>query len=339
MHISVIIPVYNAASTVSAAVDSVLSQAYPGVEVILVDDGSTDDSPVICDAIAAAFPSVKVIHKDNGGVSSARNAGLSAAAGDHVMFLDSDDILTPDSLRLMAVEEADLVLAGFRKITDARVTEVNVPEKHAVYAGLEDMNLFLDDVIGEKDCFLLNSSCFKLYRRSLITGQDLKFDESLRYGEDKMFVFSYLLYASSAAVVPQPVYDYIIRKESLSSDVTSDSHISQILTLLEKYTLLLSELRDRYPGSGRLADLYHVDVVCRYVFRILTCFCMDRSAYADPQVIETLYGYMSEDKALSVFGVRPGQILNVILYKIGSPRFSAGFYSLVSSIFRYIDFR
>lgn len=334
MRISVIIPVYNAASTLHATVESVLAQDCPDVEIILVDDGSVDDSPLICDDICSSASSVKVIHKENGGVSSARNAGLSVASGDYVMFLDSDDMLRPGSLRLMGGYDSDLVLAGFRKVLDGKVTEVNVPRESAMYEGVEEMSGFLDDVIGEKDCFLLNSSCFKLYRRSIVEEYGLRFDEALRYGEDKMFVFRYLLYASSATTVPEVVYDYIIRSESLSSDVTSDSHVSQILMLLEQYTGVLTELQARYAGSVKLKALYHVDVVCRYVFRILTCFCRNTSEHCNPEVLALLYRYMGEDRKLSVFSVRPAQIPNVILYRFGNPRFSVRVYSFVSRILR-----
>ena len=101
MNISVVIPVYNAAATVRNSVKSLLSQDYEGLEIILVNDGSTDDSGCVCDDLAAEYEEVKVIHKPNGGVSSARNAGLDAASGEYVMFLDSDDVLRQGALRLM----------------------------------------------------------------------------------------------------------------------------------------------------------------------------------------------------------------------------------------------
>lgn len=339
MRISVIIPVFNASSTVSSAVESILSQNCPDVEIILVDDGSTDSSLQVCDSLASASSCVKVLHKPNGGVSSARNLGLESATGDYVMFLDSDDLLKPDSLRIMSGFDADMILAGFEKVIDGSVCERTVPSVSGVFRGVGEMNSFFDSVIGEKECFLLNSSCFKLYRRSLIADNGLRFDESLKYGEDKMFVFTFLQYASSAAAVPHVVYDYIVRDESLSSDLTSDGHVSQILLLLERYTVLLAKLRKRYADSSRLASLYHVDAVCRYVFRILTCFCMNRSVHMNVKTIETLYGYMAEDDRLSLFKVRPAQIPNVLLFKLGSPRFSAVFYSFVSRISRYISFR
>lgn len=101
VNISVIIPVYNAGRTLIRAVDSILMQEYESMEVVLVDDGSTDDSAVLCDELASQEPRVRVIHKENGGVSSARNAGLEVAEGEYVMFLDADDVIRPDSLSMM----------------------------------------------------------------------------------------------------------------------------------------------------------------------------------------------------------------------------------------------
>ena len=95
--VSVIVPVYNAEKYLSECVDSILAQTLRDIEVLLVDDGSTDGSPVLCDNYAKKDPRIKVIHKANGGVSSARNMGLSIASGDYFAFVDSDDIIDKNS--------------------------------------------------------------------------------------------------------------------------------------------------------------------------------------------------------------------------------------------------
>ena len=97
-RLSVIIPVFNSQTTLHRCVDSVLSQNISGMEVILVDDGSTDNSPAMCDALAARYDSVHVIHRPNGGLSAARNTGIDAAKGEWITFIDSDDALAPDTL-------------------------------------------------------------------------------------------------------------------------------------------------------------------------------------------------------------------------------------------------
>ena len=339
MNISVVIPVYNAAATVRNSVKSLLSQDYEGLEVILVNDGSTDDSGRVCDDLAAEYEEVKVIHKPNGGVSSARNAGLDAASGEYVMFLDSDDVLRQGALRLMEPSGADMVMGGFEKVVDGRAAEVHLPRAKAEYEGRDGIIRFLDDNIGEKDCYMLNSSCFKLYRRELLVRHGHRFDESLSYGEDKIFVFGFLRHVESVVTVPEVVYEYLIQKESLSSDVSSDYHLSQILLLLKSYVPILAELCVRYGSSVRLSMLYHVDVVSRYVFRILSCFLMRPSALMTAGTMDELYAYMKADDRLNLRSVRPAQMLNVILFKSGNVRFSMKFYRFTSSIFRYIPFR
>ena len=339
MNISVIIPVYNSEDSIRNSVCSVLSQEYKDVEIILVDDGSTDSSALLCDELAASSESVKVIHKKNGGVSSARNAGLDAAQGFYVMFLDSDDVLSPDAFSKMMDYQADMIMGGFEKVVDGSVTEVHVPAAKEVYEGTSGISRFLDADITRKDCFLLNSSCFKLYRRSIIEDNGLRFDEGLSYGEDKIFVFGFLRFTESIATVPEVIYNYLIQKESLSTDVVSDRHLEQIFRLLAVYCPLLEELHPRYPESVRLRDLYHVDVVSRYVFRILTCFALRPSRLLTEENLSLLYSYISADKSLRLFGVRPGQVPNVLLYRIGSERFTKAFYSFTSSISRYISLR
>ena len=330
VNISVIIPVYNAGRTLIRAVDSILMQEYESMEVVLVDDGSTDDSAVLCDELASQEPRVRVIHKENGGVSSARNAGLEVAEGEYVMFLDADDVIRPDSLSMMYGKGWDMVLGGFAKLENLSIVESYVPDAMNEYRAVEEINAFLDSVIAKNHSYLLNSACFKLFRLSLIKENDLRFDEVLRYGEDKMFVFSFLCHTRRVRTVPEIVYDYILQPGSLSSDLVSDSHLSQIFGLMERYLPLLEALKQRYPVSVRLRDLYHVDFIGRYVCRILTVFARYRSEFMTKENIALLYSYMSADKDLGLFSIRPGQIVNILLYKIGKPSFTASVYRLTS---------
>ena len=332
--ISVIIPVYNASDTLDRCLCSVMDQTYDFFEVILVDDGSVDDSPAICDRYAEEDSRFRVIHKANGGVSSARNAGLQVAKGDFLMFLDADDVLSHDALEIMSSKDCDLIMGGFRKVAAGKIDYVRVPKYDKVYEGAMQLSVFLNDNIGRSDCFMLNSSCFKLYRRSLIHESGLKFDESLKYGEDKMFVFNFLKYISSARTVDKVVYDYIQVEDSLSSDVKSDAHIEQVFLLLKSYVPLLKELTERYPDSARLKELYHVDVVSRYVMRILTCYATRKTDLMTVDNISLLYSYMADDKELKMSSVRFKQIPNLLLQRIGKPRFTQRFYSFTSSICR-----
>ncbi len=334
VNVSVIIPVYNAGSTIIRAVDSVLMQEFDTVEVILVDDGSTDESGTLCDELALHDNRVKVIHKENGGVSSARNAGIGMAEGEYVMFLDADDALRLGSLSAIYRRGWDMVLAGFSRIEDMSVKDAYVPSGECEYCGADEMASFIDRTIDRRHSYLLNSSCFKLFSLSLIRDHSIRFDENLRYGEDKMFVFSILYHADKVRTVPEIIYDYILQPVSLSSDLTSDGHISQLFLLLELYCPLLELLKTKFPLSRKLEELYHTDVIGRYVCRILTVFARKESAHMTEENISRLYAYMSEDSRLGVFSVRPGQIINILLYKIGRPSFTLSVYRLTSRISR-----
>lgn len=119
--VSVIVPVYNAESTLRRCADSILEQSYPDLELILVDDGSKDASPLICDSYMQKDARVRVIHKPNSGASATRNLGIAEARGHYLQFVDSDDWLTPDATeKLVAAAEAhqaDLVIADFYRVS------------------------------------------------------------------------------------------------------------------------------------------------------------------------------------------------------------------------------
>lgn len=337
LKISVIIPVYNAADLLPRAVGSVLMQDFSDMEVILVDDGSTDDSAFVCDELAQSDMRVRVIRKSNGGVSSARNAGLDVAKGEYVMFLDADDAIGEDALSMMCQDEADFVLAGFEKSVDGKLTESYKPKNNFKYQGVRELCSFFDDVLPRENTYILNSACFKLFRRSILLEKNIRFVEGLSFAEDKLFVMSFLEHVQSVCTVSAVVYTYYIRHSSLSSDMVSDRHVCEIIRLLECYFPVLKNLEVRYAGSSRLMSLYHRDLVGRYVCRILGIFATRKSGMLTKDNVGLMYHYIKEDRDAGVFNLRLGQVPNMILYRIGNPGFTVNFYrftSFVASGFR-----
>jgi hypothetical protein len=227
-----------------------------------------------------------------------------------------------------------MILGGFAKLQEMSVVESYKPSAEMEYRDVNEVANFLDRTITRKHSYLLNSACFKLFRLSIIRDNGIRFDEELRYGEDKMFVFTFLSHVNKILTVPDIVYDYILQPESLSSDLTSDNHLSQLFLLLERYRPVLEVLKSRFPSSIRLAELYHVDFIGRYVCRILTVFARGKSSLMTESNISTLYSYMSEDNRLGLFSLRPGQIVNILLYKIGKPSFTMAFYRFTSMMSR-----
>lgn len=332
VKISVIIPVYNAADLLPRAVDSVLIQDFPAYEVILVNDGSTDESAHVCDDFAQQEQRVRVIHKENGGVSSARNAGIEAARGEYVMFLDADDAICYGSLDSMYSRGCDFVLAGFEKIEAGARTSSYCPSGDCIYTGIDGICRFFDKVLPKQNTYILNSACFKLFRRSILVSRGIRFVEGLSFAEDKIFVMSFLEHVDKVRTVPAAVYSYFIRQSSLSSNMNSDAHAEEIYKLLACYAPLLERLEIRYARSARITALYHRDLVGRYVCRVLGILAVRKSALLTDENISDLYTYIDGDRKAGVFSIRLGQVPNMILYKIGKPGLTRRFYRLTSSV-------
>ena len=332
MKISVVIPVYNAADYLARSVGSVLMQDFDDFEVILVNDGSTDDSAAVCDDFASNDMRVRVINKENGGVSSARNAGIEAACGEYVMFLDADDAIRDGALEKMYDKGCDFVLAGFEKVVDGVVSESYEPSSARSYSGAEQICRFFDNVLPRKNTYILNSACFKLFRRSILVQQNVRFVEGLSFAEDKIFVMTYLKHVDKVRTVSSVVYSYFLRSGSLSSDMKSDAHARQIFGLLNAYVPVLKDLEERFAQSERIMGLYHNDLVGRYVCRILGIFATRKSDLLTEDNISLLYSYIASDPSAGVFSLRFGQIPNMILYKLGNPSLTVKFYNFTSSL-------
>lgn len=203
--ISVIIPVYKAEAYVSTCINSVLTQSYPQLEILLVDDGSPDGCPAICDSYGKKDGRVRVIHKPNGGASSARNAGLEAAKGRYITFVDSDDMVAPNGLlhlwEALSRTGADYA-AGICRIQNSTVCKNPIDD---------EQYLSFDTQPREVLAYLTRAGSYspyaKLYKRDLI-GKGLRFDESLRCSEDALFIRQYLAKCHSMVLVPHVVYDY-----------------------------------------------------------------------------------------------------------------------------------
>ena len=194
--ISVIIPVYNAEKYLSKSVNSVLSQTYQRFEILLIDDGSTDQSPQMCDEYAAQYKNIHAFHKQNGGASTARNAGLENAKGEYIFFLDSDDWLEPNALETMIAtakrENADLVFCEAQAIDDEGKTELNghytYKEQYQTGNAYQIMLQMMDSKEFHVAIWML------LLDRKIITDNQLRFKEGIIY-ED--MIISYQFYCLS----------------------------------------------------------------------------------------------------------------------------------------------
>lgn len=214
LELSIIVPVYNVEEYLRECVDSILLQTFKNFELILVDDGSTDNSPAICDEYQTKDSRVKVIHKVNGGVSSARNSALSQAQGKWITFIDSDDFIAPEFIESLfkplsecAEDDIDLVHGGCSNYAEGKFIGFN--QKY-------------DDIIDDSAELLFNKVrgliVSKLFRLSLINGTaefPLRFDEKMRVAEDMAFTLDYILRVRRYAFVSECGYFY--RKDNVDS--------------------------------------------------------------------------------------------------------------------------
>lgn len=197
--ISVIVPVYNTAKYLASCVKSISEQSYENLEILLIDDGSTDQSPAICDELAKSDARIVVIHKANGGVSSARNLGLERANGEYIAFVDSDDSLSLDCFEKMMNKawqtQADCVFSG---VWDEKMNS-------EILSGLKTIE------------FIIYENKFggvwgKIYKKSLLNGINFALDEKV--GEDFSFLFDYFTKCDKVAFISENLYNYRVESDT-----------------------------------------------------------------------------------------------------------------------------
>ncbi|WP_296029137.1 glycosyltransferase family 2 protein [uncultured Treponema sp.] len=234
--LSVIIPVYNVEKYLSRCVDSVLNQTYKDFELILVDDGSLDNSPVICDGYKKKDSRVKVMHKENGGLSSARNAGLEICKGDYIFFIDSDDWLTDEKvleefISKAETENADFVYSFMNTATDKIQKEIRMSQR------------FKDN---DKLFFLSNpylfSACNKLYKNTLL--QFLQFVPG-RVNEDVDVIPLVFCSANKVSRLDKHTYNYYQNQESITRQSFSEKRFDMFKSVAHVYKNFIGTKKEK----------------------------------------------------------------------------------------------
>ena len=249
--ISVIIPVYGVEQYLPKCVDSVLGQTYRDLEVILVDDGSPDDCPALCDAYKKKDPRVRVIHKPNGGLSDARNAGLDAARGDIIGFVDSDDWIAPDmyeSLYAALLEhDADIAVCNFSYVNQRKNALCTAGVMHEMILENGDATkLLLEDSI------LQNYVWNKLYDARLWAG--IRFPVGQKF-EDINTTYKLFEKSRRCVLLPKVGYYYLVRQSGIVQSHSIRNEIDCVRAGLERY----EALKDKYPDCRNVmsASILH----------------------------------------------------------------------------------
>ena len=205
--VSVIVPVYNTEEFVERTLNSICVQTYKNIEIIVVNDGSTDNSEDVCLSIAKKDSRVRYIYKENGGVSSARNEGLKNAVGEYVLFCDSDDTWDDRLLEIVVGEiereNCDMVRFSYKSnsedvLPSYSIPELTVSEKEALITCFKDSGVSVN----------MSSCCWGIYRRSIIEKNNILFMNQLRTGEDSMFVLEYTMCCKQVKFISDRLYTY-----------------------------------------------------------------------------------------------------------------------------------
>ena len=191
--ISVIVPVYNVEKFIRKCLDSIINQTMEDLEIILVDDGSIDNSGIICDEYAKNDNRIVVIHKENGGVSSARNVGLNKAKGKFIAFIDSDDYVNDDYLEKLYNPNVDMVFCGIKHKKIERDIILNNEEEGIFNIKGNVINKLIDSRY-------INTVYSKMYINQIIQEHNIRFREDMPLGEDTVFIIDYIEYIKNIEV-------------------------------------------------------------------------------------------------------------------------------------------
>lgn len=241
MKFSIILPIYNVEAYLQECVDSILKQTYNDYEIILVNDGSTDGSPKLCDELAAKYDCIKVVHKVNGGLSDARNFGTAEAKGEYIVYIDSDDFITsPDFLKKVAEKTengADLIFYKYAKYFHE---SKRMDTCKYSYGSAMNVKGYADKIqkLVEADAFY-GMAWIKAIKRSIIADNNITFEVGL-LGEDMEWNYHIIFHSKSMELIDESFLAYRQREGSITS-THKLKNITDFIYVLEKWSKRITE--------------------------------------------------------------------------------------------------
>lgn len=255
--ISVIVPIYKVEKYLPRCIDSLIAQTYKDLEIILVDDGSPDRCPQICDSYAERDNRIVVIHQPNAGVSAARNAGLKIAKGEHIGFCDPDDWVAPDMYSEMMKEmgeyKAELCICGYDYYDENYQVD-----KRRLYPEREPELLnqkMVMDRLADMPPSIRHGVCNKLFLKSLLRG--LAFREGLHSSEDVLFFTEYIKRIKSAVFVHKPFYNNVVREGSATH---GGLNVQSLCDSIDVHEYMYSSVLEMYPELKNRAQAFLLDI-------------------------------------------------------------------------------
>ena len=271
--VSIILPVYNAQNHIARCLESICAQSWQNIEVIVLNDGSKDQSLPVCEAFRAKDERIVLVDKANSGVSDTRNLGLKLASGKYVQFVDSDDYIDPDFTQHLVeaaeTHHADLVIAPYKMVipagaskpeqvldklqdelgvmTVARPPEVR--EYGFLPAGVYDKDHFALRLMDKPASYFYSVLLNKLYRRIRLTGNDICFTSEVRWAEDLVFNMQYIQYAEVFVAIGTPGYYYVQNPQSICHTQINPATIVQNKLQMFRY------YKDLYTRLGMYEEV------------------------------------------------------------------------------------
>lgn len=257
--ISIIVPVYNAEAFLPHSLSSLLNQSYDALEIICIDDGSTDDSAQLLDQYAAQYPQIKVLHQQNVGTGTTRQRGLEAASGDYIMFCDADDAFHPtmceDMVNTLEEQQVDIVMCDCRIVKKDNIDRAYMQDENNNYFRL---NIFGKTYLNDRERYEINSVLWnKIFKKSIIDQYHITFPQSLLNHEDASFIWQYLSVCQTFYGLNKVLYDYCLQQNSLMTELYANPEGRQKLDIIYSIAHLLDFLNTHGLRSQH-TDLYEL---------------------------------------------------------------------------------
>ncbi len=266
--ISIIVPIYNVEKYLNKCIESIVNQTYENIEIILIDDGSNDNSGIICDEYAKKDNRIIVVHKENGGVSSARNKGLKIAKGEWISFVDADDwieqIFCQTLLNKVTQEQADIALCGYNRITDNQIEKINANNQEVFLNSNEYLVKSLNPQTGFGFCHM------KLIKKEVL--KSISFNERIEVGEDALFNIQLSTYIKKAVFLKQPLYNYRINNQSVVKryDENYANKYLKSMKIIEEY--IWQEYNEENEENIEIKQNYY-NFVAYHIMLIIVNYC------------------------------------------------------------------
>lgn len=267
--VSIVVPVYNVERYLDICMRSLIDQTYANIEIIVVDDGSSDSCPQKCDDWAIRDSRVRVIHTSNAGVSAARNKGLSVAAGEYVCFIDSDDFVEDSyietMLRKAAAYQADIVFCGYRTVDYVAGNYFPVRRNNRVSFVAKDNLAFREEFISLAHSGVINPPWCKMFRKMFLVQNNAQFPVGIIAGEDSIFAYPLYAHADRVVAIDDALYSYVVRRGSVSGKYNPKLFESRRATYA-KVSPVIEQWIPEYINEYDNAFIYDIDVCLNSLF-------------------------------------------------------------------------